>query len=174
MNSAIIVLLVVASSGSIPRGRFVSASASVTLLANAIQAFRDISGRLPTLEEGLSVLIDQPSDWPEGLPWTPILETTDLPQDGWGREFVYVADANLPRGFGVYSCGPDGVTSSGGNDRDDVASWNAASRLKRSRGMLAHAIETFYPASLAAALLIIGGVLAAIGGGTRQRFRPKP
>ncbi len=170
---AVIVLFVVLSS-AFCRSRITSTYATARLLENAVQGFRDTASRLPTQEEGLGVLIDKPADWPEGTPWTPILETTDLPQDGWGHEYVYVLDSRLPRGFGVYSCGPDGVTCSGGNDRDDVASWNAASRLRRSRGMLAHAIEVFYPASLAVALLIAAGVLAAIGSAARRRPRAKP
>ena len=85
--------------------------------------FRKVCGRLPTAGEGLDVLVHQPSDWPAQIPWTPFLETSEIPCDGWGHEFVYVLDPELAEGFGVYSCGQDGVSSSEGDDRDDLNTW---------------------------------------------------
>ncbi len=84
-------------------------------------------GRFPTEEEGLSALVHKPSDWPTDIVWLPLLATADVPTDNWGNEFVYVSDVNLPSGFGIYSCGQDGVTSSRGNDPDDFNTWNVHS-----------------------------------------------
>ena len=38
-------------------------------------------------------------------------------------------------GFGIYSCGPDGVTSSRGNDEDDLSTWNGGGSVYRAREM---------------------------------------
>jgi hypothetical protein len=54
----------------------------------------------------------------------PFLEIAEVPTDGWGHEYGYVVDANLRGGFGIYSCGLDGITSSAGNDEDDINTWN--------------------------------------------------
>lgn len=98
--------------------------ANMRLMETGVRGFRTISDRLPTQEEGLSVLVVKPGDWPDGVPWAASLETPDVPRDGWMRQFVYVLDANLPHGFGIYSCGEDGKTISNGNDRDDLNTWN--------------------------------------------------
>ena len=98
--------------------------AHVKLLRSAVRQFCMDCGRLPTQEEGLEALIHRPGDWPQDVEWMPYLETTNLPTDSWGHEFNYVVDANLIAGFGIYSCGLDGVTSSGGNDQNDINTWN--------------------------------------------------
>ncbi|MGE5294799.1 MAG: type II secretion system protein GspG [Solirubrobacterales bacterium] len=106
------------------KSRIFSTEANARLLQTCVTYFREDFGRLPTREEELNVLIQKPLDWPTAVEWTSFLETTDLPRDGWGHDFVYVFDSNLPRGFGIYSCGQDGVTASAGNDRDDINTWN--------------------------------------------------
>lgn len=50
--------------------------------------------------------------------------------DAWDRAYQYTRDAvdrdGRPVGLGVYSLGKDGRTETGGNDADDVNSWNRA------------------------------------------------
>ncbi len=71
----------------------------------------------------MRVLLEKPSDWPAGVEWKPLLKM-GLPHDGWSHDYIYILDRNLPHGFGIYSCGRDGVTSSNGNDRDEINTWN--------------------------------------------------
>ncbi len=131
MRVVLMVCAMVACAGSsvTDKVRVVSTKGNLKLLKNAIVFLRDNSGRLPSVEEGLGVLIHEPVDWPQGIPWEPLLQTTELPTDGWGNAFVYVLDANLPDGFGIYSCGRDGVTSSNGNDPDDLNTQNLNVRV---------------------------------------------
>lgn len=119
------------------------------------------SGRLPTEEEGLSVLVRRPLDWPKEVLWMSCLDTEVVPCDAWGNAYVYVLDANLPAGFGIYSCGQDGMTFSNGNDLDDVNTWNhakpwAAYYAKQRRIDQIRRLAT----PLAVTLLVVAGMIA--------------
>ncbi len=136
--------------------KHVRTEANMRLMATGVRAFVEASGRLPTAEEGLSVLVMKPADWPGGLFWAAFLETSDLPCDGWMREFVYVLDANLPHGFGIYSCGEDGKTISNGNDRDDLNTWNTLApwRSYYGGGSVRHVVKRWIVLLLAAVLAV--------------------
>jgi general secretion pathway protein G len=156
METTIVLLAFMVCSVPMDKGRAITTEANLRLLENTVRSFKETSGRLPTREEDLSVLIEKPSDWPKAIEWTPFLETTELPRDGWNHDFVYVLNPNLPHGFGVYSCGQDGVTTSHGNDRDDINTWNAKTPWR---------IYYELPPAIGdhcAMLVIIGLILAAV------------
>jgi general secretion pathway protein G len=91
--------------------------ANLKLLHTAVNQFHMDSGRWPTETEGLSVLIVQPSDvtnWPLGG----YLETTEIPTDGWGREFIYQLYPESGKPFVIISRGADGEEGT----EDDLAS----------------------------------------------------
>ena len=69
----------------------------------------DTVGRLRSHLEalGLAAFADR-SSLPPGRPWKPILRF--IPIDPWGNDYGYVVDQSYSEGFGVYSCGPDGIT----------------------------------------------------------------
>jgi len=132
--------------------------------------FKEASGRLPTEEEGLNALMYKPGDWPKEVPWTPRLRR--LPRDGWGNAYVYVVYTNLPDGFGIYSRGKDGSTSSNGNDSDDLNTWNSAQPwLAYYAGQFRKAERRRVARLLLVALLVAGGIatLAWTKGKTRHR-----
>ncbi len=156
MKTSVVFALLLLSSAPMDKGRVITTEANLQLMERCVTLFKQASGRLPTREEGLSVLIQKPSDWPAAIEWTPFLETTELPRDGWNHNFVYVLNPNLPHGFGVYSCGEDGVTASRGNDRDDINTWNAKTPWR---------IYYKLPPAIGdhcAMLVIIGLILAAV------------
>ena len=123
MRIVFVLLSVIMVRSAMDRDRIVSTDATLRELANTVVQFRRVSGRLPTTAEGLDVLIHEPADWLAQVPWTPFLETTQIPRDGWGHTFTYVLDPELAEGFGIYSCGQNGISSSRGNDRDDLNTW---------------------------------------------------
>ncbi len=97
-------------------------TATTHALSTIIRQFEGAHGRLPTDAEGLQVLYERPVNWPAGQPWTPLLD--GIPRDRWGHELRYrTLPGHLER-FGFYSLGRDGVSSSLGNDADDLNSWN--------------------------------------------------
>ncbi|GEM_PF-2042800 len=89
------------------------AEEALTSIREALEAFRDDTGRFPSTEEGLQALVENPGGLEEGTWRGPYLES--VPADPWGREYAY---AHAPEGgwvYDVHSRGPDGKKS-----EDDV------------------------------------------------------
>jgi type II secretion system protein G len=91
-------------------------------ISNALKTFEIHSGRYPTAEEGLRALVERPANWPMEKPWQQIM--LKIPSDPWGNPYFYVASPSSGEGFGLYSMGRDGVSSSKGNDPDDWNTWS--------------------------------------------------
>lgn len=103
--------------GQTDKARVVTTKANLKLLHNAVTQFKMDTGRYPTEDEGLKSLIEQPTDvvnWPPGG----YLETTDIPPDGWGREFIYQLAPEGDKPFVVISLGADGEEGGEGYDAD--------------------------------------------------------
>ena len=84
-------------------------------LHSAVNQFKMDTGRFPAEDEGLLALVEQPSDvevWEPGG----YLETTELPPDGWGNEFIYELYPETGKQFQITSMGPDGKEGT----RDDL------------------------------------------------------
>jgi general secretion pathway protein G len=66
---------------------------------------------------GLEELIEQPSDVTS---WEPggYLETTDIPKDGWGEEFIYERFPESGKAFVIKSFGADKEEGGEGYDTD--------------------------------------------------------
>lgn len=102
-----------------------AAREQLTLLALGVTAYQRDMGRFPTRAEGLAALVQRPTG-ADAEHWQgPYLEQPPgLLPDPWGRPYVYdVRPAEPDRPFSIYSCGPDGISASGGNDPDDVHFW---------------------------------------------------
>ncbi len=103
--------------GKIDQARVTATKASLKMLHNAVINFKMDTGRYPTAEEGLNALITQPSDvsgWEPGG----YLDTTELPRDGWGNEFVYELYPESGKPFVIKSLGADGQEGGEGYDGD--------------------------------------------------------
>lgn len=170
MKATLMLLQLLALSIPTDRARIAVTRANVRILQTAVASFQEASGRLPTQEEGLSVLIHKPADWPDNLPWEAFLETLELPCDAWGNKLVYVLNADWPEGFGIYSCGQDGVTSSNGNDRDDLNTWNTQAPWNDYHRIQTERREAVSSAvSLVIILLIIAAVFVLLWKSSQDR-----
>jgi general secretion pathway protein G len=81
------------------------------------------TGRFPSEDGGLMELVEQPGDVEN---WEPggYLETTEIPKDGWGNEFIYERFPESGKPFVIKSLGADG--EEGGEDYDaDLYSTDA-------------------------------------------------
>ena len=111
-------LVVTKVASKIDQARFTTTKLNLKSLHRAVQQFRmDNKIRFPTEDEGLMALIEQPSDidiWEPGG----YLETTELPKDGWGNEFIYELYTDR---FVIRSAGPDGEVDT----EDDLLSTDA-------------------------------------------------
>jgi general secretion pathway protein G len=110
--------------GQTDRARVTTTKANLKLLHMAVNQFKMDTGRFPAEEEGLTALIEPPSDAVDTWPPGGYLETTELPPDGWGNEFIYELYPESGKPFVIRSLGADG--EEGGEDYDaDLLSTDA-------------------------------------------------
>jgi general secretion pathway protein G len=109
--------------GQTARARVTTTKANLKLLHMAVNQFKMDTGRFPAEEEGLTILIEPPTDvenWPPGG----YLETTEIPPDGWGNDFIFELYPESGKPFVIKSLGADG--EEGGEDYDaDMLSTDA-------------------------------------------------
>jgi general secretion pathway protein G len=103
--------------GQTDKARVITTKTNLKLLHSAVNEFKMDTGRFPTEDEGLKALVERPTDvqnWPPGG----YIETTDIPTDGWGREFIYRLAPENDKPFVVISLGADGQEGGEGYDSD--------------------------------------------------------
>ena len=103
--------------GRIDKARATATKANLKMLHSAVIQFKLDTGRYPTEEAGLQELIEQPTDvtgWNTGG----YLETTSLPKDAWGNDFVYQLLPESGKPFVIISYGANGEEGGEGYDAD--------------------------------------------------------
>jgi len=113
-------LVVTKVASKIDQARLVTTKANLKMLHSAVNQFKMDTGRFPAEDVGLIELIQQPSDvkvFEEGG----YLETTELPKDGWGHDFIYELFPESGKPFVIRSAGPDGQEGT----EDDLLSTDA-------------------------------------------------
>lgn len=76
-------------------------------------------GHYPTTEEGLQVLVEQPTD---NSRWNgPYLKKNKIPKDPWGNDYHYRSPGEHGP-YDLYSLGSDNLEGGEGENRD-VVSW---------------------------------------------------
>ena len=110
-------LVVTKVATKIDQARVTTTKANLKVLHSAVTQFKMDTGRFPTEEEGLMALIEQPSDVIRYEPGG-YLETTEIPKDGWGNEFIYELYPETGKSFVIKSLGADGEEGGEDNDAD--------------------------------------------------------
>ena len=116
-------LVVTKVASKIDQARVTTTKANLKSLHAAVNQFKMDTSRFPSEEMGLEELIEQPSDVTN---WEPggYLETTDIPKDGWGEEFIYERFPESGKPFVIKSFGAD--KEEGGESYDtDLLSTDA-------------------------------------------------
>jgi general secretion pathway protein G len=100
-----------------PAARVITTKANLRMLHSAVIQFKLDTGRFPSEEEGLTVLVEQPTDVEN---WEPggYLKTRTIPKDGWGHDFVYDLYPDSGKPFVIKSLGADGKEGGTGCDAD--------------------------------------------------------
>ena len=101
----------------VDKARVTTTKANLKILHSAINQFKMDTGRFPTEDEGLFSLIEQPGDVINYEPGG-YLETTDIPMDGWGMEFIYEEFPESGKPFVIKSLGADKQEGGEGYDTD--------------------------------------------------------
>jgi general secretion pathway protein G len=103
--------------GRIDKARATATKANLKMLHSAVIQFKLDTGRYPAEEAGLQELIEQPTDvtgWNTGG----YLETTSLPKDAWGNDFIYQMFPESGKPFVIISYGANGEEGGEGYDTD--------------------------------------------------------
>jgi general secretion pathway protein G len=103
--------------GQVDKGRVITTKASLRQLHTAVNQFHMDTGRWPTEQEGLTVLVQQPADvtnYPPGG----YIETTQIPKDAWGRDFIFELLPESGKPFVIKSLGADGQEGGEGYNAD--------------------------------------------------------
>jgi general secretion pathway protein G len=95
------------------------ARAQIDALDKALDQFRLDVGRYPTTEEGLPVLVAQPSGEAN---WAGPYLKKSVPADPWGRPYVYQQPGTHGGDFDLQSYGKDGRPGGTGEDAD-LTNW---------------------------------------------------
>jgi general secretion pathway protein G len=103
--------------GHTDKARVITTKASLRSLQTLVNQFKMDTGRYPTEDEGLTALLEQPTDvqnWQAGG----YLDTTEIPKDGWGHDFIYEVNPASGKPFVIKSLGADGEEGGEGYDTD--------------------------------------------------------
>lgn len=103
-----------------------AARAQIELLGLALDSYRLDNGDYPTSEQGLGALWNAPTAQPLPVRWRGPYTRKVVPNDPWGRAFVYRAPGDSSRvGYDLLTYGRDGKAGGAGED-EDVKSWSAS------------------------------------------------
>ncbi len=90
--------------------------ASLRGLTSAVELFYLDTGRIPTQEEGLRVLIERPPENGQGWKGPYFYNDKDVPRDSWGAPYIYKVEDIRQRKFVIYSVGMNGTDDNLGHD----------------------------------------------------------
>jgi general secretion pathway protein G len=100
---------------SLQKAQSATAKTQIQQIANALDMYKLSYRQYPSTAEGLQALV-APKDGA-----APVMPS--VPEDPWGKQYVYIYPGQSnPRGFDLYSYGPDGVQGGG----DDVTNWDSS------------------------------------------------
>ena len=101
--------------GNVEFGKQVAVQGSIQSIKTQLKVYESMNGFMPTTEQGLRALVQQPESEPRPTRWTPLLEA--VPKDPWGKEYVYRNPGlKNPNGFDLYSSGPDRTADTADDD----------------------------------------------------------
>lgn len=100
------------------QARITAARVDIANLGVAFDAFEIDTGRYPSSSEGLSPLIERPSNV---VDWRGPYIKRGIPRDPWGNPYIYKQPGQYNQyGYDLYSYGPDGQQGGG----DNIDNWS--------------------------------------------------
>jgi general secretion pathway protein G len=103
--------------GRIDKARVQTTKVSLKMLDSAVKQFKLDTGVYPSEEMGLEELVNPPAEL-AGVDLSGYLDTTEVPRDAWGYEFIYEMYPDSGKAFVIISLGADGEDSGEGYDAD--------------------------------------------------------
>jgi len=117
--------------GKIDKAKVTTTKANLKMLHNSVVQFKMDTGRYPSEDQGLWELVEEPTDVMDWMPGG-YLETTDVPPDAWGNEFVYMLDPGTGKAFVIISYGADGQEGGEGLEADLYSTDSSQGRRRES------------------------------------------
>ncbi len=105
--------------GKVGKAKIKAAKAQISLLEDALDAFRLDVGRYPTTDEGLQALVEQPSGVEK---WDGPYLKKKVPKDPWDHDYIYKCPGEHGD-YDLYSLGADGEEG-GEGENADITSWD--------------------------------------------------
>lgn len=81
----------------------------IEAISMQLRTYEMLNYRMPTTEQGLKALVNQPTTEPRPRRWKQLMKT--VPVDPWGNEYVYRNPGKGGAAFEIYSLGSDGKES---------------------------------------------------------------
>ena len=106
--------------GRTEEARKTKAKLQIENLEGALKLYKLDSGNYPTTEQGLEALVQKPTtgviprNWREGG----YLEKGKVPEDPWGKAYVYISPGIKNKDFDLKSLGADGEEGGEGENAD--------------------------------------------------------
>ncbi|MCE5280118.1 MAG: type II secretion system major pseudopilin GspG [Planctomycetaceae bacterium] len=104
--------------GQTQKGQIAAAKTTIGSIKTGLKTFEINCGRLPSQQEGLLALVQQPGNL-NG--WVKCLDANAVPIDPWGVVYEYRNPSTHGLDFDVFSCGPDMQPDTA----DDIGNWTA-------------------------------------------------
>jgi general secretion pathway protein G len=92
------------------KAKIKAAMQDISNIKLALGIFETDNSRFPTTDEGIAVLVTNPGNLPG---WTKLLEK--MPQDPWGRPYVYRCPGSNGDDYDLYCTGPSGQDGNADN-----------------------------------------------------------
>ncbi len=120
----VLVILTVLAAVVVPKftnrseqARVTAAKTDISNLEVALDAYEIDVGRVPSSEEGLRALVEQP---PSARSWKGPYVKRGVPSDPWGNQYIYrYPGQHNPNGYDLHSLGSDGREGT-----DDIDNWS--------------------------------------------------
>ncbi len=104
--------------GRVDEAKVDTTKVQLKAIKGALDQFRLDNGFYPTTEQGIEAFVKRPEIPPAPVRWRQYLD--ELPKDGWGRPFIYMAPGLGGRPYDLVSRGADDIE---GTD-DDLSLWS--------------------------------------------------
>lgn len=105
-----------------------AAQSQIEIFGLALDAYRLDNDYYPSTLQGLDALVHAPGGEPAARRWRGPYLKRDVPQDPWGRAYIYRSPGDTNRtSYDLLTLGRDGASGGDGEDAD-LTSWRAAPR----------------------------------------------
>ena len=104
--------------GRVGEAKATTAKTQMELIGVALDSYRLDNGAYPVAGQGLEALSARPARPPVPLNWRGPYLRKAVPNDPWGRPYLYVAPAKGGEGYELRSLGRDGTEGGTGEDAD--------------------------------------------------------